>query len=232
MNRCFFSLIFSLLLPFLGIAEIYLKDRLVQGDAGNYLVIAQGKNTIFFHILEKSPVRITLEEITIPTTFLCDWQGKWKTWRAKGAPGHTSWLHYPITLPQGTLENFYNVDKRHWVKPGGQSAFLTTLLHLPFFSVPQTQRRKIGRSVAGGAPDTRPLWQPPLVYEGQTVKGLPFDAFFAKWPQDDSPLSEKTIEIYLPEASASYPSYFPYWLQIQGVIGQAKLRVIDSGKNL
>ena len=45
-------------------------------------------------------------------------------------------------------------------------------------------------------------------------------------------LSNKTIEIYLPRNSQIYPTYFPYWLQVNGVAGKAKIRIIDSGSRL
>ena len=34
------------------------------------------------------------------------------------------------------------------------------------------------------------------------------------------------------QKNQNYPSYFPYWLQVNGVAGKAKIRIIDSGSNL
>ncbi len=81
-------------------------------------------------------------------------------------------------------------------------------------------------------PDMRPVWQPRLIIEGKPDDGVAFDAWRADWPRDGSDLSNKTIEIYLPKDNQSYPSYFPYWLQINGTAGKAKIRIIDSGSNL
>jgi hypothetical protein len=229
MNALFFSLVFSLFSTF-ACCELYLKDRLVQGNPGDYLVIAQGKNTIFFQILEKTTFRITVEEITTPNTFLSGKNKDWEGWRTQGAPQHTSWFHYPIGLPEGRMESFFNVDKRKWVKPGEQDSFLNTLLNLPFYPLSRDYRRKIGHKIPAGMEDTRPLWEPPLVFEGNTIQGVHFNAYYTAWPEDGSFLSGKTIEIYLPDEASGYPVYFPYWLQIKGVIGQAKVRVIDSGR--
>ena len=40
------------------------------------------------------------------------------------------------------------------------------------------------------------------------------------------------IEVYVPHESNKYPAYFPYWLQISGMVGKAKVRIVDSGSQL
>jgi hypothetical protein len=44
--------------------------------------------------------------------------------------------------------------------------------------------------------------------------------------------SGKSIEVYVPHENNKYPSYFPYWLQISGLISNAKVRIIDSGTGM
>lgn len=84
-----------------------------------------------------------------------------------------------------------------------------------------------------GARDTRRYWAPKMVYEGEVVFDLKFEAWKTRWPRDCTEMSGKTITAYLPEeGQRKYPAYFPYWLEIQGMLGKAKVRIIDSGKGL
>ena len=71
-----------------------------------------------------------------------------------------------------------------------------------------------------------------MIVEGQVVPGVEFNAWRTRWIKDDSELSGKVIDIYLPKDADKHLSYFPYWLQISGVVGKAKVRIIDSGLGL
>lgn len=105
---------------------------------------------------------------------------------------------------------------------------LSKLLNLNLKPIPYSQRKKIG-----GRPTTASnLWQPPIVVDGRKIEGVAFDAWRTYWPKDGSDLSGKMIEVYVPEENDKYPAYFPYWLQVSGFIGKAKIRIIDSGTKL
>jgi hypothetical protein len=76
------------------------------------------------------------------------------------------------------------------------------------------------------------IWQPPLCFDGQKVEGATFDVWRSYWPHDSSELAGRLIEIYLPQAGSSYIAHFPYWLEVQGWTGRAKVRVFDTGRGL
>ncbi len=107
---------------------------------------------------------------------------------------------------------------------------MMTLLNLHFHLVPDSERRHVGLPPGYGKPDHRPLWHPRLIVGGTIVGHVSFAAWKARWPADGSELARKVVEVYLPEsAHDAYPSYFPYWLEVEGKLGSAKIRVIDSG---
>ncbi len=91
-------------------------------------------------------------------------------------------------------------------------------------------RRRVGGGTANRI-DNRPFWQPRLIVEGTEITGVTFDAWRGRWPKDDSELSNKTIEVYLPSKESGYPCYF-HWLQVSGLVGKARVRIVDSGHNL
>jgi hypothetical protein len=65
--------------------------------------------------------------------------------------------------------------------------------------------------------------------DGNNIPAVPFEAWQTHWPKDGTDLSGKSIEVYVPQENDKYPSYFPYWLQISGMVGNAKVRIVDSG---
>lgn len=225
-------LLFLLLLLPLSAEELLLKTRFEQAKQGDYIVIAQGKNDTLFHIKNKTPSHITLEEITIPSVKACAFVSTWKEWVESGAPQNTSWILYKLNTEKGEIERYYSVTKQSYFTIAEGDSFLHTLLHLSFYPIPNDQRKKVGLEPRPKQPDKRKFWQPKMIYEGKEIPGVPFDAYYTRWPEDGGPLSGKLIEIYLPVESSKYPAYFPYWLQVRGIIGPGKVRVIDSGQNL
>lgn len=230
--RFLFFLLFAAASPLLAIDEIHLRDNLSLARSGDYLVTGQGKMATMLHIFDRSPTTLAIEEISIPTAQLPrSFQG-WKHWMGLGAPGNTSWMVYVIELNSGNMLQCYSITKRAWVNVSQANNFLTTLLNLPFALIPEWQKKKAGPPPLPGVPDRRPAWQPRMIVEGREVPGVLFHAWRAHWPKDGSILSNKTIEVYLPQDNAKYPSYFPYWLQISGVVGKAQIHIIDSGHDL
>ena len=72
-----------------------------------------------------------------------------------------------------------------------------------------------------------------MVFEGKRVNGVGFDAWTTVWPHDGTEFfSGREIVIYTPEEEASYPSHFPYWIELTPAPIEQKIRVIDSGRGL
>ncbi|MBS4169286.1 hypothetical protein [Parachlamydia sp. AcF125] len=211
-------------------AGIYLRDNLKKAEAGDYLVTMQNKTCSLLHIHNKKGQLLTMEEISLPANKSKNIDS-WRTWIQDGAPGHTSWSMYSVNLSTGAIDKCFCFTKNRWCDPTPAENFLGTLLNLHLNLVPPHERKKIGGYVAG-SPGPRRIWEPRLIMDGTIIKGVSFEAWRTRWPNDGSMLSGKTIEVYVPAENTPYPSYFPYWIQVSGMMGQAKLRVVDSGKGL
>jgi hypothetical protein len=156
----------------------------------------------------------------------------WRTWVQQGAPGNTCWLMYTIHIPSGAMQQIFSFTKNQWVTIPQSQNFMSTLLNLRLKRIEGEERKRVGPPPASDSIDRRPYWQPQLIVDGQTMKGVLFDGWRTKWPRDGSELDGKLIEVYVPQENTKYPSYFPYWLQVSGVVGNAKVRIVDSGTGL
>jgi hypothetical protein len=218
-------------------SEMHLKEKLAHAPLESYLVIEQNKIFTFIHILERSEKTIVIEEVSISAATFAKHRMRWKEWFEKGAPGHTSWLISRINCETGAFEETFSFTHRGWIDMSGSNPFLTTLLNLPFHEVPQIDRRRIGLPPGYRKADDRPIWNPRLIVDGHPISNVPFIAYKARWPTDGSELARKIIEIYLPDSktveqgNTLCPLYFPYWLEVEGKFGSAKIRVVDSGVN-
>lgn len=222
--RIFFSLIFFLLFsPIFG-EPLSLKSQFQAAKTGSWVVLSIDKVYTLFYLRHKTDKTAILEEVTIGKMHLPakKYQG-WRDWFEQGAEGHTHWAILKINLQSAEIEQCYSPSHRKWINPGNESCFFSTLLNLHFTLVPENQRKRIGRSSC----KDRPIWEPKCVVEG-SVKQVAFAAYQARWPADGSEIAKKIIEIYMP-LEANLPSFFPYWLEVEGKIGAAKARVIDSG---
>jgi hypothetical protein len=211
---------------------LYLRDNLKRAHPGDYIVTAQNKNYTLLHVYNRSDKDLTLEEITVPIKKYPPYIGSWKQWIQQQAPGNTSWIMYTLDLNTGKMTEFYSVTNHKWYDTREADSFLNTLLNIPFSLISLEDRRRVGFPTLPGMTDNRPFWQPKMVFEGREVPGVWFDAWTTRWPKDGSDLADKTIEVFIPQESNKYPSYFPYWLQISGLIGKAKIRIIDSGSHM
>lgn len=224
------SLLFCFLCVSLHAEELLLRDNMAKAKVSDFLVVQSNKTQTLLHIADKKDYFLTIEEIAVP-------EGKksnhltWKDWLSQNAPGNTSWVIYEIDLRNGQMSKYYSFSKNNWYEIPETDNFLSKLLNLRLTKIPESARKKIGPKPISG-PDWRPLWQPKMIIDGKAVNGVQFDAWETKWPSDKSELSGKTIEVFLPKESDRYRAYFPYWLQINGAIGKAKVRIIDSGTNL
>lgn len=212
--------------------ELLLRDNLSKARPGDYLVTGQNKNFSVMIIRSLENDQLTIEEITMPMSRVSGDSFSWRNWVEKGAPGHTCWVMYSIHLQSGTMNQAFSYTKNEWVTIPQSQNFLSTLLNLRLQKVPNKERKKIGPPPASEHGDRRPFWQPKMVVDGKAVEGVVFDAWRTRWPKDGTELSGKTIEVFVPAENDKYPSYFPYWLQVSGVVGNAKVRIVDSGTHL
>lgn len=206
-----------------------LRSNLQRARAGDYLVTAQNKNYTVLLIRSNDGKILSIEEITVPACKVSQKQFSWKEWIEHNAPGHTCWLVYTIDIASGMIQNTFSFTRNEWVSIPQSQNFLSTLLNLTFHRVPLSERKRIGPPPATEHGDNRKFWQPPLIVDGKAVAGASFDVWRTRWPQDGGDISGKLVEIYLPQSNSQYPSYFPYWLQVSGMIGKARVRIIDSG---
>lgn len=211
--------------------ELSLRTQLEKAHEKSWIVIEQNKNYVFFYIHKIDAKKIFIEEVTIPASCLpCYSNFTWRGWFENGAPGHTLWTLSQIDLTTGHFENSYSYTHQSWLNLSQSMPFMTTLLNLSFTPVPERDRRRIGLPPSQRKADTRRFWQPRLIVEGERINNVHFSVWQARWPSDGSELSRKRIEIYLPEEmEGRYPTYFPYWLEVEGKLGSAKVRIVDSG---
>lgn len=208
-------------------AREILRENIVKAQPGDYIVTNQGKNYTILLIREKVEKELIIEEVTVPA---CRFPGneynRWRNWVEEGAPGHTGWFMYDLNVESGAMKQAFSFPKNAWFQIADADNFLSGLLNLDFTFVPMQNRKHIGQR------NVRRVWQPQMIVEGQIIPDVGFSAWKAVWPKDGTDLSGKTIEIYIPEDDMRYPSYFPYWLQVSGIVGKAKIRIVDSGKGI
>lgn len=213
-------------------AEYILRENMQKVLPGDYIVAFQNKAYTLFMIYAKQGPILTVEEVSVPQNFLRNGQPDWREWLSNGAPGSTCWIRYRLNLQTSQIMDAYSFTQQGWVNLSGANNILAKLINLDFQKIPFEERKKAGAQPALGILDRRPVWQPRLMVNGSQIEGVPFDGWKARWPKDGSELSAKLIEIYLPSPESGYPAYFPYWLEVQGMIGSAKVRIIDSGNGL
>lgn len=222
--------IFLLILSFFinGLfADIYLRDNLKGTKAGDFIVTAQGKMVSLLRVAENQNGKIVLDEISAPLGIS---PSSWREWAKSGAPGHCSWVLYELDINTGEVKSAYSYTRGTYFQVSEAENFLGTLLGLRLAPIPDRSRKLVGPPPTGG-PDSRRIWNPKLIVDGQQIPNVKFSAWSTFWPNDGSELSGKSIVVYLPD-DARYPAYFPHWLEIAGFVGKARVRIIDSGEYL
>jgi hypothetical protein len=227
MNLARLFLAFLFLFSPLSAAELFLKEKLAEARSGDYFVLLQNKTYTILHVRQKSGSTLSLDEIALPVGLQKEKRPQWSQWLQSQAPGHSHWLIYDIDLQSASISKAYSKTKGHAVQIEAYESFLATLIRLSFKPVPLEERRKIGQK--SDAPDRRTLWHPPLIAHGQKVEKALFSAWKASWPEDNTPLSGKKVEIYLAETKGAYPAYFPFWISISKSLGQGIIRLVDCG---
>ena len=190
---------------FVPVHAFSIKDKIFQGNPGDFIVMEQSKTYSLLVIRSRSPTSLILEEIG--TSVL---QSNWKEWINTGAPGFTARFTHILN------------------KTKGSDAFLIQLLSLPLIQTSREERKKIGPAPQNGEPDQRPLWNPPLIIEGKKRTTATFEVFKTTWPKDDSQASGCPISIYFDAKRPNFP--FPYWIEIKSPHYALNIRAIDSGR--
>lgn len=232
MKRCVILFFFLLSINFsLKSESLSLKQKFEEAQIGDFFVTEQNKNISFLHIYDKKDQTLMLEEVSIAAAGFPRGMD-WKQWFEKGAPQHGSWTISQVDLNTGKFLDSYSFTHNGWIDLSEDMNFLTTLMNLPFERESDQERKKVGLPPGYGKPDHRALWTPRVNFEGNCLKHVPFTVWKARWPNDGSELARKMVEVYLPEKmeGSNYPTYFPYWVEIDGKIGSAKVRIISSGK--
>lgn len=215
----------------LGAGEtIFLRDNLKTAKSGDYIVAMQNKSYTLLHIYNRNADNLIIEEITVPMGRVNISAVNWREWVMKGAPGNTSWILYAIDLNTAKPQKYFSVTRNGWFEMPERENFMATLLNLRMEKLSSKERKKVGVAVIPNS-ESRQVWNPKLIVEGMEIPHAEFEAWKTKWPQDGTEIAGKTIEVYTP-TDPRYPSYFPYWLQISGTVGNAKVRIVDSGTNL
>lgn len=217
-----FKFLSLFLCPALIFGATTLKEKFQNGEKGDYIVSYQGGIFTLLAIHDKKGEFLTLDEASIPE---CNAPTEgYKAWAQAAFPNATCRTRFTMNLNTGAIV----ASNRTLSK---EAPFLATLLTLSFETVSEKDRRRVGGGPVRLA-DRRPLWNPPLYFEGKKIEGVKFSALRTLWPRDSSELSGLPIVIYLPEESDKWPAYFPYWVEVGGVLGKAKIRIVDSGKHL
>lgn len=230
-KKCLLFILFCLCFKRIDSAEThYLQEKFRHASPGEYIVTVY-ENTCSLLILRSlSSDILILEEISVPLSQLNLKTIKWSAWLSQKAPGHTAWTLYEIDLKKGQVIECFSYSKNGWIYLENQEQFFAKLLTLPFLSVSDSEKKKIGPSPAAGETDHRKIWNPPLVIEGKKIDKPSFDVLRTRWPDDSSPLALCHIDLYF---DASHPHFpFPYWIEVQSPHYAFKMRSIESGHNL
>ena len=203
-----------------------LKEKLINGKSGDYVVTLQGKMYTVLLIRDVSETAITIEEISIPVEDIKDSKLSWKNWVEKKAPGNTSWSSYTINFNTHSLAESYSYSKETWLYTDDPHNFLANLLSLALKKTPEDKRKRIGPSPNLGEDDYRKLWNPPIFLEGKMLEKASISAWIAKWPKDGTLIADCDIELYF----GDFP--FPYWIEIKSPHYSVAIRSIDSGHQL
>lgn len=210
----------------------FLLSRFDDAKKGEYIVINRNGIYTLMYIHDINCEHLMMQEISISEQKFKPLKLNWKEWMAKGAPRHTSWLGYEINLNSGLISELYSFNRQTHLQTDKLESFITTLLNLDFKPMAEEKRRKIGPPPSDLSKDNRKFWSPPMKFEGEYISDAHFSSFQATWPEDGSELGGKNIEVFLLDPGQTYPSYLPYWLQIDNQLVSTKFRITDTGNNM
>ena len=202
---------------------------LSSSHSGDYVVAESGKMLSLIHIHSKTDKTVLLEEISIPINKLKPYPTSWPEWVHLKAPQHSSWSMLEIDLENGQVLECYSFSKNSFSQVSKKESLLANLLTLPLNPVKKEALRRIGPPPLPGEKDVRKIWSPPLVFEGNSVKGAHFNVKETFWPQDGSDLQGSKITLYF---DAEQKIALPVWIDADTSHMTFHFHVIDSGKNL
>lgn len=206
-----------------------LQERLKTAKNGDYFVTESGKMISVLAVRSVDANSLILEEITAPANVLNPRPTSWCEWVRQMAPGHTSWSMIEIDLKEHQLTECYSFSRSTWVQLSTQESIVSTILDLPMQLISPQEQRKIGPEPSAGETDTRKIWRPPFIQEGQRQTDVSFDVYRSTWPKDSTELAGNTVLLYFDQANQSP---FPVWIQVNTPHASASIRTIDFGKNL
>jgi hypothetical protein len=223
MKRLLFVITF---LAFSCLNAFSLKDKIINGAPGDYVVTEQGGTFSVLLIRALTPTHLFLEEIDVPSINRKSSDGTWKEWIAKEAPGHTAWFIYTIDLKTDQLQECYSYSDSVWLPVQDPQHFLPKLLSLSLQKTPPAERKRIGHTPEYGEEDRRSIWNPSVIVEGKKLDQAAITAWKAKWPKDGSLISGCEVELYF-----SAPA-FPVWIEVKSPHYKVSLRAVDSGHSM
>ncbi|MDN3504575.1 MAG: hypothetical protein P0S95_03245 [Rhabdochlamydiaceae bacterium] len=225
----FITLLFSLLICNFASA-LTLAEKLESSSRGDYIVTLMSKNYSLISIHTITDKSIIFEEITVPVS--CVKRGQsWPEYLKNGAPKATSWVLYELDLSTGKMMECYSVLNDSFLDLSSFDSILSKMMYLPLKDVNESSRRKIGSNSALGGFDTRKLWNPPQKFEGKKQKKPKYNVYRATWPDDESILAGKTVELYFDKDKTDFP--FPFWMQVKDESEAGiKLPTVDGGHNM
>lgn len=215
-----------ILFYFSPLSAISIKDRLLGAKDGDYFVVKSGKMISVIRVASLKGERLVLEEISAPANLLK--KANWQDWIDQKGPGHTSWIMYEIDLDANELLETFSFSK-HCFLQLSDDHFLLTLLKNPLQSIPDETRKKIGPPPEKGELDVRANWQPPKIVHGKKIQNPQFSVLQLKWPDDQTELSGKMIQLYFEKNSEFF---FPFWVEVLSEHLIFPLKVIDCGHDL
>jgi hypothetical protein len=202
-----------------------LKDKIIKGNPGDYVVTEQMGTYTILLIRTLSDHHLLLEEIDIPKLNLDPEPASWKEWISQEAPGHTAWVSYLIDLKKNKLLESYSHSRAAWLYAEDPNNFLSRLMTLSLGKTPLDKRKRIGPP-PNAEEDHRALWMPSVIFEGKKKEKPSIDAWSTRWPSDNSIIAGCEIELYFSEFA------FPYWIEIKSPHYKAAIRTIDSGRGM
>lgn len=230
--RALFAFFLIALSPLSAKEELAGKQLLAELGAsakpGQYMVLSLNRHYNFLKIIGLDAQKLVLEEIAISWSKRDRQKEDWKQWRQRGAPGNHLWLETTIDLQTGEILSTYSHTHQSLVSSEKRENFFSTLLTLKAQKIPQERRRKLGPAPKIDSKDTRPLWQPKLVFEGKELQSASFEAFEAQWPKDRSELSGKRLFFYLPQRTSA-PAFLPHFIEVSALAANSVVQAVDSG---
>jgi len=222
--------VFLLFVTSLFGANDTLKNRILKGNIGDYVVTAQGSNYSLLLIRAMGDSRLTLEEIMVSQSNIDLKKINWNKWVENKAPGATSWTAFTFDLEKNTLDLCFSHLENQWLFIEKSDYIFGQLFTLPLRPTRDIERKRIGPAPMPGEIDRRKFWKPQLIKNGKKNKKPHFEIMRAKWPSDKTRLAGCVIELYLDGENLDFP--FPYWMEVQSPHYTFKIRAIDSGKGL